>query len=239
MASWRGKNTWRGLAFLFAALATIAVIFTAAGCITLGPSEEQGGSGSEIVGNVEYSDTSADTQAACLSQGGAIRFPVVLGNVFCYTRTFIPDTSWAAHGASPRVFTDSMGFFHLFDVPRGDVVVEANNGNGWGIVKTITIDRDSSRFDIGTLTVAKTGGVSIQAHSQLPGNVRFYMSVKGTRCIIRGSKTDMAVVLENIPTGIPHTVNIRVFEPIPMELNFSGITIPEGGVRMLDDFEIK
>ena len=236
MITTRRSHPWTNpLLSLIAIISVSAFMF---GCVMLGPSEEQGGSGSEIVGKAEYSDSGA----LCKSSGSAITralpIPVVLGNVFCYTRSFIPDTSWVS-GAPPRAYTDSMGFFHLLDVPRGEVVVEANDGNGMGIVKTITIDRDSSLFDIGTLTVAKTGGISIQAHTQLAGRIRFYVSVKGTRCIARGTAADVDIMLENIPVGIPDTINIRVYEPVRLELNIPDIEVPSGAIRVLEAFEIK
>jgi hypothetical protein len=209
------------------------------GCIALGPSEEQGGSGSEIVGKAVYPGSGTLCKIGGSEATSALPLPVVLGSVFCYTRSFIPDTSWASAGVLPRAYTDSLGTFHLLDVPRGKVVVEAADGNGMGKTQTITIDRDSTVFDIGTLTVARTGGVSIQAHTQLAGRVRFYMSVMGTRCIVRGSAANIDIVLDNIPVGIPHTINIRVYEPIPLNLNIPDVVVPVGGTRILDAFEIK
>jgi hypothetical protein len=236
MITIRRSHPWTNrLLSLIAIISVCAFMF---GCV-MGPSEEQGGSGSEIVGKAEYPDSGA----LCKSSGSAITralpIPVVLGNVFCYTRSFIPDTSWASTGAPPRAYTDSLGFFHLLDVPRGEVVVEANDGSGMGIVKTITIDRDSSLFDIGTLTVAKTGGISIQAHTQLAGRIRFYVSVMGTRCIVRGTLKDIDVILDNIPAGIPHTINIRVYEPVLFTKNIPNIAVPSGAIKVLDAFEIK
>jgi hypothetical protein len=222
--------------WLLPALLAVAAGFS--GCV-MGPSEEQGGSGSEIVGKAEYPDSGA----LCKNSGSlpprALTIPVVLGNVFCYTRSFIPDTSWVSAGALPRTYTDNLGIFHLLDVPRGEVVVEAADGKGMGIVKTINIDKDSSIFDIGTLTVAKTGGISIQAHTQLTGRIRFYVSVMGTRCIVRGTLKDIDVILDNIPAGIPHTINIRVYEPVPFSKNISNIEVPSGAIRVLEAFEIK
>jgi hypothetical protein len=222
--------------WLIPAALALAVVFS--GCV-MGPSEEQGGSGSEIVGKAEYPDSGSLYKKSGLAIARTIPIPVVLGNVFCYTRSFIPDTTWASNSALPRAYTDSLGIFHLLDVPRGEVVVEASDGNGMGFVKTIPIDRDSSLFDIGTLTVAPTGGVSIQAHTQLTGRIRFYVSIKGTRCIARGTAADVAITLANIPIGIPHTVNIRVYEPVKLELNFTDIVVQSAAIRVLDAFEIK
>jgi hypothetical protein len=100
--------------------AALALAAGFSGCV-MGPSEEQGGSGSEIVGKAEYPDSGS----LCKNSGSAITralpVPVVLGNVFCYTRSFVPDTAWASAGALPKAYSDSLGFFHLLDVPRGEV----------------------------------------------------------------------------------------------------------------------
>ena len=107
------------------------------------------------------------------------------------------------------------------------------------IIKTININRDSSLFDIGTLTVAKTGGISIRAHTQLSGRIRFYVSVMGTRCIARGTAADVDITLDNIPTGIPHTINIRVYEPVQLVLNYTDINVTSAATMVLEAFEIK
>jgi hypothetical protein len=218
--------------------AALALAAGFSGCV-MGPSEEQGGSGSEIVGKAEYPDSGSLYQNSESAITRELPVPVIKGNVFCYTRSFVPDTAWASAGAVSGAYTDSLGFFHLLDVPRGEVVVEAIDGNGMGIVKTITIDRDSSLFEIGTLTVAKTGGISIRAHTQLSGRIRFYVSVQGTRCIARGTAADVDISLEKIPTGIPHTINIRVYEPVTFERNITDIEVPSGAIRVLEAFEIK
>jgi hypothetical protein len=232
--SWRG---WIGKCLSI--VAAIAAIIQLAGCVGMGPSEEQGGSGSEIVGKAEYPDSGALCKSGGLPLPRAVSIPVIRGMIFCYTRSFVPDTSWVSAGALPRAYTDNLGIFHLLDVPRGEVVVEAADGNGMSIVKTININRDSSLFDIGTLTVAPAGGISIQAHTQLSGKVRFYVSVEGTHSIARGSAADIDVVLKNIPTGIPHSINIRVYEPIQWGKDISNITVPSGAIRVLEAFEIQ
>ena len=238
--SWPISALLRSIPVRIRWLLLTAVILAAGffGCV-MGPSEEQGGSGSEIVGKAEYPDSGILCKNSARGSMPVPPIPVVRGPVFCYTRSFIPDTSWVSAGALPRANTDSLGDFHLLDVPRGEVVVEAADGKGMSIIKTININRDSSLFDIGTLTVAKTGGISIRAHTQLSGRIRFYVSVMGTRCIARGTAADVDITLDNIPTGIPHTINIRVYEPVQLVLNYTDINVTSAATMVLEAFEIK
>jgi hypothetical protein len=210
-------------------------------CAFTGPSENasSGGTGSEIVGTAAHDSSAVGKCLAIASSQASGFFPVKFGNIFCYQRSRVPDTNWVQSAALPRVRTDSVGGFIITDVPPGEVVVEANDGMGNSIAHSIIIDRDSAVYPIGVLTVKKTGAISIRAKTQLPGNVRFYVGVKGTRLIVRGNKTDVDVTLENIPSGIPHTISIRVYEPIYFALDISDITVLTTATRILEPFQIQ
>jgi len=207
-------------------------------CLSTGPSERasSGGTGSEIVGNAAY-DSSAAKKAVVRMAASLI--PVVSGNVFCYQRSAVPDTDWVRAGALPRAQTDSNGFFTIHDAPPGEVVVEANDGKGSALATTVMVDKDSSRFSAGILTVKKTGSATIQAQTQLPGRIRFYVGVMGTRLVVRGSQLTTDVKLDNIPCGIAHTICVRVYEPVYYEFNITGISVSPGVVRALGSFQIK
>ena len=202
-------------------------------------SASSGGTGSEIVGAAAHDSSAAAKCLVIASPRSSALFPVKFGNVFCYQRSKVPDTGWAQTAALPRVRTDSAGGFVITDAPPGEVVVEANDGMGNSIVQTVTIDRDSAVYPIGVLIVKKTGAITIQAKTQLPGNVRFYVGVKGTRLIVRGNKTDVDITLENIPSGIAHTISIRVYEPIYFALDIPDISVSPAVTRILDPFQIR
>ena len=209
------------------------------GC-SFAPSDNSGGTGSEIVGKTEYPDSSASPKKVVLPKlVTANGLPVIGGKVFVFSQAYIPDTSWATTGALPKVFTDTGGLFQLTDVPHGIVVVEANDGNDNGIVTTVNVDKDSTTYDAGVLVVRKTGSITIQAHTSLPGSIRFYVSIKGTRCVVRGTLADVTITLGDVPTGISQTVNIRVYEPIQLEKNITDVVIPSGGILALQSFVIQ
>jgi hypothetical protein len=44
---------------------------------------------------------------------------------------------------------------------------------------------------------------------------------------------DVDITLGDIPSGIVHTINVRVYQPIQLEKNFTGITVPVGGIWQL------
>ena len=230
------KNLWR---YLLSMTLLLSIVPFYSGC-SFAPSDDSGGTGSEIVGKTEYPDSTATQKKVALPKLLAANgLPVIGGKIFVYPRSFIPDTAWATRGALPRVFTDTAGMFRVEDVPRGVVVVEGNDGNGRGIVTTVNVTQDSTTYDAGVLYLQKTGAVTIQAHTSLPGSVRFYVSIKGTRCVVRGTSAGVDVMLGDIPTGISDTVNIRVYEPIKWETNIAGVVIPVGGIMALQPFVIQ
>jgi hypothetical protein len=207
------------------------------GCFAMGPSDE-GGTGGEIVGKAEYPDSGVPKRVAMQKTVTVTGLPVIAGSIFCYPRTFVPDTSWVSAGPLPKVYTDDTGGFHIKDLPHVEVVVEASDNLGNGVVKSQVINRDSV-YNIGVLTLQKNGSVTIQGHTALPGNVRFYVSVKGTRCIARGTQSDADVTLAGIPSGISHTVNITVYEPIYLSFDIANVTVPAGSNVVLQTFQIQ
>lgn len=221
------------LSIVLSALTSALVV----GCIAMGPSDE-GGTGGEIVGKAEYPDSGVPKRFAIQKAVIATGLPVISGSIFCYPRTFIPDTSWVSAFPVPKAYTDDTGGFHIKDLPHVEVVVEASDNMGNGAVKSQIISKDSV-YNIGVLTLQKTGSVTIQGHTVLPGNVRFYVSVKGTRCIARGTQSDVDVTLTGIPSGISHTVNITVYEPIYLSLDIANVTVPAGGNVVLQTFQIQ
>ena len=223
------------------ALLLCAAALVIAGCSPFGPqTSDTGGTGSEIVGKSEYPDSTGQPKAlAVFSTSAGAGLPVILGRVFAYPRTFIPDTSWATTAAPPKAGTDDTGAFRILDAPRGTVVVEVNDGGGMGRAATIDVTQDSTVYDIGIIVVQRTGEIRIQAQTSLPGRVRFYVGVEGTRLIVRGSQTGVDVVLGDVPSGITHTVNIRVYEPVPMQVDFPNVTVSPGLATVLQTLQIQ
>jgi hypothetical protein len=213
------------------------------GCFSSGPTGQSasGGTGSEIVGTAEYPDTAARAHKSRLLRSLTSKnsFPLVSGSVFVYPRSFVADTSWATIGAIPSAFTDDSGNFRAKDVPRGEVVVEASDGKGKGLVRSVVIDRDSTVYSVGVMPLEQNGAIRIQAHSLVPGKVRFYVALRGTRLVVRGNQSDVDVTLENVPVGISHIVTIRVFEPIYLEMDISVGAIVSGVTNVLQPFSIQ
>jgi hypothetical protein len=203
------------------------------------PESSSGGTGSEIVGTAAYDSSAMGKIRIVKASSLSGLLPVISGNVFCYQRSLPPDTNWVQSAAMPRVYTDSVGGFIIKDAPPGEVVVEANDGSGNSIAQTVNIDKDSAVYQIGILAIKKTGTIAIQAQTQLPGRVRFYVGVKGTRLVVRGTKTNVEVKLDNIPCGITHTISIRVFEPIKLEIDIPNITVSSSQTQILESFQIR
>ncbi len=208
---------------------------------TFGPSEtaSSGGTGSEIVGTAVHDSSGMGKIHVMKASSASVFSPLISGHVFCYQRSSVPETSWVRLGVVPRAHTDSSGGFVIRDAPPGEVVVEASDENNNSIVETIVIDRDSAVFPIGVLVVKKTGAITLQARTQLPGRVRFYIGVKGTRLVVRGSQTNVDITLDKIPCGIPHTISIRVYEPIRLSIDIPNITVSSSIIQALGTFQIE
>jgi hypothetical protein len=225
------------------------LLLAAAGCLTgawlcgcdfAEPQTASGGTGTEIVGTGEYPDSSGTPKrGAALAVNAATGLPVIFGQVFAYQQSFIPDTNWVRGGAVPRVYTEDDGTFRIEDAPPGMVVVQVNDGSGKAAVKTVNVAKHDTTYDIGTLTLAKTGAIRLPTHTNLSGPVRFYVSVKGTQLVARGTQTGVDLVLGGIPSGVPLTVNVRVYAPVKAEFNFPSVTVDPGLTTLMTTLEIK
>jgi hypothetical protein len=222
-------------------LASFVILLPGFYCTLTNPAESSssGGTGSEIVGTATHDSSDMKKRTVSKVVNANTFVPVIGGDVFCYQRSFLPDTAWARSGALPRVHTDSAGGFVITDAPPGEVVVEANDGMGNSLAQTINVAHDSTRYDIGVLAVKKTGAITIQAQTKLPGRVRFYVGVKGTRLVVRGSQTNIDVKLDNVPCGMSHTISVRVYEPIHFSYDIPDISVSPAVTRTLDAFQIK
>jgi hypothetical protein len=87
--------------------------------------------------------------------------------------------------------------------------------------------------------VKKSGSISVQAQTKLSGRIRFYIGIKGTRLVARGSQTGVDVRLDNVPTGIVHTVSIRVYEPVTLSLDIPNVTVSPAINTVLAAIQIK
>ncbi len=187
-----------------------------AGCFSTGPEEQAGGgSGSEIVGTAQYEDSSGQTKRLASAQRSArtAGLPVVLGGVFAYPKSFVPDTSAATTPLLPKVYTNSSGGFRVTGVGAGIYVLEVNDGSGKGVAKSVTIPADSTVVDAGTVVVQETGAIQLSVQFSVPGSALYYISLKGTRLVARGTSAGIDLTIGDVPSGVEHTVNVRVFSP--------------------------
>ena len=223
------------------AIRTVFILLVSiAGCAIAPTSQTaSGGTGSEIVGNAAHDSSALHKVIAASGSTAAAFIPVVSGNVFCYQKAFVPDTNWASAAATARARTDSGGGFIIQDAPPGEVMVEVNDGMGNSIMNTVSVLKDSTRYSIGTLVVKKSGSISVQAQTKLSGRIRFYIGIKGTRLVARGSQTGVDVRLDNVPTGIVHTVSIRVYEPVTLSLDIPNVTVSPAINTVLAAIQIK
>ena len=206
----------------------LALVFglTFAGCFSTGPEEQaSGGSGGEIVGTAQHEDTTQGSPKRLASARSASGLPVVLGSVFAYPKSFLPDTSAATIAILPKVYTDSTGAFRVTGVGAGTYVLEVNDGSGKGVAKNVNIPADSTVVDVGTVVVKQTGAIQLSVQFSAPGSPLYYVSLKGTRLVARGTSAGIELTIDDIPSGVEHTVNVRVYSPSEVAGSYDVATV--------------
>jgi hypothetical protein len=131
--------------------------------------------------------------------------------VFLYPEDFVPDASYL-NGAIPEVYTGSDGSFRITGVPEDIYLLEVTNGRGMSKVTRVPVPPDTV-VDVGVITLAASSGLKTSIETSL-GSPEFYLAVKGTRHVVRGTAAGVDITLGDLPTGWPLTLNVRMTYPV-------------------------
>lgn len=181
-------------------------------CLSMGPSETSstGGTGSEVVGVVNYPDSSqAATKMKMVIGGHSMKF----AGVYIRPRSYLADTGSVKDVTD--IFTAADGSFRISKVLPGEHLVYIDDGAGMAIASVINVPQDSTTIDLGTLTAKKTVSVQVQYDGATAGKVLFYMTLRGAGRTVRCTERNMFAVMKNIPTGdlVSHKITIRMYSP--------------------------
>ncbi|MBN1308497.1 MAG: hypothetical protein JXA18_11300 [Chitinispirillaceae bacterium] len=220
---------------LLVAVASIGMFFLACTIMAAGDSPaventpSTGGTGSEVVGVVDYPDSGG---AAKTLRTGTTRFlPVMGGDVFINRRRFLPDTAEA--GEAPVTTTDNGGKFHIFNVLPGEHMIYIRDGDGNAIARTFTAPDEPTRIDVGTLHARKTAGVSLQYNGKTPGEALFFVNVLGTGMQLRCTDREQRITFDRIPTGVEQLLYVRIYRPINKAYELKPIDLQPGVIATL------
>ena len=183
-----------------------------------------GGTGSEVVGVVDYPDSGG--VAKTLRTDGTRLLPVVGGGVFINWRRFLPDTADA--GEVPFTFTDSSGAFHIRYALPGRQMIYIRDNSGNSIAHAFTVPEGGAPVDLGRLHARKSAGVSFQYNGKTPGDPLFIINVLGTGMQIRSTDRDQRITFDRIPTGVEHILYVRIYRPIRKTYELKPITLQPG-----------
>lgn len=208
---------------IFGALAVALFITITVNCFGSdpGPAESTssiGGTGSEVVGVVNYPDSSQGVKKRTF---GVALLPMKGAKVFIHPRNFLPNINQAediAYG-----YTNSDGTFRISKVVPGEHMVYINDGSGMAVATLINVPSAIGTIDCGTLLSQKTASVQTQYQGTMPGSVLFYISLRGTGLLVRCTERNLNTVLSNIPTGpgVAYTLTVRMYEPFRKSREFS------------------
>jgi hypothetical protein len=195
------------------------IIFVAVRCTTMGPdqggtiepNEESsiGGTGSEVVGVVNYPENSGTPKTGAHSARHGL--PVINGGVFINPVDYL--AAIGNGGETPVTETSPDGSFRIVNVKKGTHIIYIRDNGGNAIAKKVTVHENEPRVDAGTFFAAKTAGVSLGYNGSLPGEVLFYIDVRGTGMQLRCADRNLRFTLDRIPAGTEYSVVIRMVKP--------------------------
>jgi hypothetical protein len=213
------------------ALLPVALLYWSA-CtpMTSNESSSTGGTGSEVVGVVEYPDNSS--AAKNLAQERTQLIPLVDGKVFINPKEYL-----AAPGNGreiPKTYTASDGTFRITKVLPGEHLLYVRDENGNSVACRFTAPVDPQPINLGSLYARKTAGVFIQYTGSIPGDVQFYVDVLGTGMQLSCSGGNLSATLEGIPTGVEQYVVVRMFKPVEKRYDLAPVNLVPGMVSTLE-----
>ncbi len=216
-------------------LTLIAGVFLLSSCFSSAPSQSSsvGGSGSEVVGVVNYPDSSNDSSGALKRR--LLTLPLANCNVFIHPANFL-----AEYGSkdTPETMTERDGFFRISNVRPGKHYVYIKDARGNGILREINVPADSIRIDLGQLLVQQTAGARIQYNGGAASdNVLFYVSVRGTGLTVACTGKGIYASIAGIPvdTEVDYMFTIRMKKPFEAGYDIKEIRLLPGLTVTLDD----
>ncbi len=197
------------LKYLFVALTTGIALQ----CMSMGPSDDNsfGGTGSEVVGVVNYPDSSQAAKKMKLVSGS---HPMKFAGVYIHPRSYLADTGSVKDVT--KIFTAADGSFRISKVLPGEHLVYVDDGAGMAIASVINVPEDSTTINLGTLFARKTASVQVQYDGVTAGKVLFYVTLRGAGKTVRCTERNFFAVMKDIPTGdkVSHKVTIRMYSPL-------------------------
>ena len=213
----------------------VVTLFMHFGCTTMAPSSDsssRGGTGSEVVGVVEYPDDTAAAKRDC-GQSALFGRPLVAGTVFINPRMFLSDMNGG--GERSDTVTDNNGVFRITRVVPGEHLIYIRDNEGNAVGHIVTVPEKPSVINIGTLYARKTSGVAIKYAGTVPGDVKFYVDVRGTGLQLSCNSRNLQVTLDRIPTGVDlsHIITIRMVRPLKKGYDCDPVLLVPGVVSVL------
>lgn len=193
-------------------------------------SDDDTGSGSEVVGRAEYSETAAmENGEAGLAKPARIQLalPVINAAVYLFPESFQADVDKDPAAYVPKVRTDSNGRFSIKNVLKGVWVLEVNNGNGASAGRRFTVTGGGEQVDLGTLKLGKPASLTYKIKTDLPGSakIRYSLFVLGTRVCAKGTEDNLTARLDGIPAGPSHSIQFKLDFPFAWSKTFRNIRL--------------
>lgn len=179
-------------------------------------SNGEGGSGSEIVGDVSYAEGDS-------TESRAAGWPVKLGSVFIFHSKYEARTDIPYNSILPAALTDNNGNFKLTNVKQGIYYIEANDNHGKAVTKKITVSTNDDSYNEGNFIVKKTSSLNCSItldSSKVPilMEAKYTVFILGTRIYAKGDANKLNFSLEDIPYG---TYTVR------FKMSYSGVPLGE------------
>jgi hypothetical protein len=210
-----------------------ALLAIALHCAMISPNESSsiGGTGSEVVGVVEYPDSSAAAKRS--HQFSSTGFALAGGSVFINPRDHLAKPSGASEKRDTT--TDDSGYFHIKNVLGGEHLIYIRDSRGNSVAHIVSVPDEPRTIYVGKLIARKNSGVSIAYTGPAPDKVLFYVDVEGTDIQLKCENRNVSFTLDGIPTGedVKHTIIVRMFEPVERSYEFPAIKLLPGVIETL------
>ncbi len=198
------------------------------GCYSSSGDSAEGGSGSEIVGDVAYEDGD--------STGRAFGPPVVDGKVFIFKTDYEANTSIDYEDYIPDDRTNTNGDFDLGLRDPGKYLIEANDNYGKAAASYVTVSGDGDPITVSTMVVKRTASLNYTINTTLSIDaLDFYYTVYilGTRVYSKGDESNLNFTLGNIPYGTHDVKVVLYIEGIKYTETVNDVKFDPGVVKEL------
>jgi hypothetical protein len=161
--------------------------------------------------------------------------PAVSARVLVRPSEYVADSLLSSEESSPHLqtWTDARGRFRFRGLPLGSYRLEAEGGNGRGLVVDFSLEREGQRLELPAGTLLPHGSISGSFAPDSSPNLGRYVQIYGMERLVKADPKTGAFMVNGLPPG-RYDLRCLGLEPFRKQTDIRGVEVVSHEVTHLD-----